>query len=331
MKIIRLLSMAVVASLLVATFGCVNPEGSPQTQHGIDLYVQAVAAYHNGDRAVAISKLNEATKSDPNLRMARSLLGDLYRDQGKYSDAVPQYEALARLDPYGASNQYRLGLTYQWISRLQDAAAAYLKALELNPRDAQSSTNLGLVYMALGKMDDSLKYVKKATELNPRSAAAWSNYGVVLDAMGKAADAEVAYRKSLELNRGQDAILVNLGANLTRQKKSAEAINVMSEAVKRFDNAVTHKLYGDAFASADRFDDAMAEYDIALKKDPRYYPAMNEKATVLINQYRKGMELDDQKKTTALNLWKQSLALNPQQPRIQATLNDWSQQRLFAK
>jgi tetratricopeptide (TPR) repeat protein len=185
--------------------------------------------------------------------------------------------------------------------------------------------------MALGQNDDALAYTKKATEFDPKSASAWSNYGVVLDAIGNAPEAEQAYRKSLELNRANHAILVNLGANLTRQKKSTEAINVLAQAVRQYDNAVTHKLYADALASAERYDNALQEYDIALKKDPRYYPAMNQKADVLVAQYRKGLELDEKLKADAIALWRQSLAINPQQPRVQATYQDWTRQRLFAK
>ena len=318
MKIIRPVVIPAVAAFMLFGKGCAM-RNSTQSPEGIDLYVQGVDAYRKGDREKAIDRLETATDRNPDLRMAHSLLGDLYRESGQYAKALPEYQALSKLDPYGASNQYRLGLTYQLLNRLQDAVVAYLKALDLNPRDAKSSTNLGLVYMALGQMDDAVKYARRATELDPQSAAAWSNYGVVLDNVENSAEAETAYRKSLELNSSQDAILVNLGANLTRQKKSAEAINVLSQVVKRLDTAVTHKLFADALASAERYDDALWEYDIALKKNPRYYPAMNDKAQTLVTQYRKGMDLDEKKKASALELWKQSLAVNPQQPRIQAT------------
>jgi superkiller protein 3 len=331
MKIIRPLLLIVFVAAMGGIMGCGSDNSGASASHAIELYVQAVDAYHNGDRATAIAKLNTATQKDPNLLMAQSMLGDLYREQGQYSLALPHYESLAQLDPYGKTTEYRLGLTDQFLNLLQNAIAAYLRALDINPRDAKSASNLGLAYMALGKMDDALSYVKKATEFDPHSAAAWSNYGVVLDATGKTVEAEQAYRKSLELNRAQDAILVNLGANLTRQKKSAEAINVLAQAVRHFDNAVTHKLYGDALASGKRFDEAMKEYDIALSKDPRYYPALNAKAEVLLAEYRKGLQLDEKLKTNAMALWKQSLAINPQQPRTQAMLQEWTEQRLFAK
>ncbi len=331
MKIIRPLLITVAMCILGVIYGCASSNSPISESHAIDLYVQAVDAYHNGDRADAIAKLQTATQKDPKLLMAQSMLGDLYREQGQYSLALPHYETLAQLDPYGLTTNYRLGLTDQFLDRLQNAIAAYLKSLEINPRDAKSASNLGLIYMTLGRMEDALTYTKKGTEFDPKSASAWSNYGVVLDATGHAAAAEQAYRKSLELNHGQQAILVNLGANLTRQKKSAEAINVLEEAVRHFDNAVTHKLYGDALASGERYDEAIKEYDSALAKDPRYYPALNGKADVLIAQYRKGLQLDENLKASAMTLWKQSLAIDPQQPHTQAALQEWTQQRLFAK
>jgi len=331
MNIIRPLVVIVLMLVLAIVWGCAGSRPSGTDIQAIDLYVQAVDAYHHGDRATAMAKLTTATQQNPDLLMAQSMLGDLYREQGLYSQALPHYETLATLDPYGTTTQYRLGLTNQFLNRLQQAAAAYLKSLDLHPRDPKSATNLGLVYMALGKMDDALEYTKKATEFDPKSASVWSNYGVVLDATGQTSEAEQAYRKSLELNRANEAILVNLGANLTRQKKSTEAINVLSQAVRHFDNAVTHKLYADALASGEKIDEALKEYDIALKKDPRYYPAMNQKADLLAHQYRAGLELDEHLKAAAIALWKQSLFINPQQPRIQATLQEWTTQRLFVK
>lgn len=330
MKIIRPLFASTVAGLIAYAVGCATRSSTPNLP-GINLYVEGVEAYQKGDQAKAINRLESATDRNPDLRMAHALLGDLYRERGDYQKALPEYQRLAKLDPYGASTHYRLGVTYHILNRLQDAVVAYLKALDLNPRDPQSSTNLGLVYMALGRMDDALTYVRRATELDPRSAAAWSNYGVMLDNTGNAAEAETAYRKSLELNSSQDAILLNLGANLTRQKKSAEAINVLSQVVKKIDSAVAHKLFADALASAERYDEGLLEYDIALGKNPRYYPAMNSKADTLVALYRKGMDLDETKKAAAMELWKRSLAVNPQQPNIRATLQEWTQQRLFSK
>src|SRR5690242_11574856 len=121
MKIIRPLLLVVSMLVVAVLHGCAGSEPSPSQLKGIDLYVQAVDAYHKGDRASAIAKLSTATQQNPNLLMAQSMLGDLYREQGAYSQALPHYETLATLDPYGSTTNYRLGLTNQFLNRLQQA------------------------------------------------------------------------------------------------------------------------------------------------------------------------------------------------------------------
>src|SRR3954464_5220427 len=74
---------------------------------GVDLYVAGVKAYQAGDQKLAQSRFEQATQINPNLRMARSMLGDIYRSQGEYERARQQYEILVKLDPYDPENHYR--------------------------------------------------------------------------------------------------------------------------------------------------------------------------------------------------------------------------------
>jgi len=266
---------------------------------------------------------------NPNLRGAQARLGEIYRQRSQYEKALPHDQAVARLDPYNFLSFYNLGLTYHWLNRLQDASVEYLRAIELKPTDVKSNMNLGLVYLALGRYDESLEYLTKATQLDPNSATAWSNLGVVLDARGESGKAESIYRKSLELDSNSTTTLQNLAANLITQGKAKEAVAVMEIVVKRVDTAGTHKRYGDALVLDKRYDDAMVEYDIAIQRDPRYYPAINEKAFVFIRQYRDSLELDEPKRKAAIDLWKQSLKVNANQPAIKDQLNKAETNKLF--
>ena len=129
--------------------------------------------------------------------------------------------------------------------------------------------NLGLCYLALNQRDDAVKYLREATELSPDWADAWTNLGVAFDSQGDASDAEAAYKRALELNRNQNVALLNLGANLIRQGRGADAVSVMEEAIKRSDNAPTRTRYGHALTLVRRFDDALAQFTLALRSDPR--------------------------------------------------------------
>src|SRR5213078_1139872 len=65
-----------------------RPDAPPR---GVNLYVQGVEAYHAGNTDAATDKLEQATRVNPDLRMAHSILGDIYRAKGDYPAARGHY------------------------------------------------------------------------------------------------------------------------------------------------------------------------------------------------------------------------------------------------
>ncbi|HEX8521061.1 MAG TPA: tetratricopeptide repeat protein [Tepidisphaeraceae bacterium] len=321
----------------VGLIGCKSSGGrggaDASAPKGVDRYVQAMQQYQAGDKERAMAQLIEATRVNPNLIMPRVMLGDMYRSEGNMNDAVTQYEQVTKLDPYYASNWYKLGVGYQFAERLKDAAGSYQKALKLKPADAKSNMNLGLVQLYLGNTDQALEYARKATQLEPRNAAAWSNLGVTLDAMGDYPRAEEAYRKGIDLDPDNPATLVNLATNLMAQNKAPEASELMKRAVSISNTAALRKRYGDALAKSGRYDEAVAQYQQALKLDGRYYPALTELGFTRLAEYRKGLELDDSKRADAVTFWKRSMEINSNQPKVEAALKEYghSAQSLLEK
>ena len=316
--------------MLFVVAGCTSNQ-NPQltrTPHapGVDLYVQGSEQLDEGKVDEAVATLASAIQVNPNLIMPRSLLGDIYRSRNQYALAADQYQALTQLDPYASDNYYYLGLCYQFLDRLKDSVATYLRALHLNPADAKSNMNLGLAYLALGKPDDAVRYIEKSTQLDPNSAAGWANLGVAYDACGEPLKAENAYRRSLELDSNQAATMENLGANLIQQGKTSAAIAILQEAIKRQDSAFAHKLLGDAYTMAKRDDDAVAQYQEAVRVDPNYTAGLNALASAMIAKYEAGSELDDSLRRTAVSSWKKSLAFKPQQPQIAELVQKWDKQ-----
>jgi len=322
-----LTGIALVAAGAIGLVGCSSSGSSGHAPKGIDRYVKAVQAYQAGDKDRAMQNLVAATRTNPDLIMARLMLGDLYRESGDYNNAVNQYEHLVKLDPYTWSNFYKLGVSYQFLERLREAADSYNRALKLNPDDPNSNMNLGLVYLYLGNADDAVKYTERATLLDPKSAAAYSNLGVSLDARGEFARAEAAYRHSLDLDPDNATTLLNLGTNLIAQNKGAEAVDILERVIKSADTPLHRKRYGDALVKAGRYDDAIKQYEEALKLNPKYYPAMNEIGWAKISEYKNNLELDEAKREEALAIWNQSLEINPDQPKITAAKKEYSEKK----
>ena len=92
-------------------------------------------------KRLAESMANKALKIDPNLSMAHSVLGDIYRDR------------------------------YEWMK----ANESYLRALALNPDDIEANEQYTQMLWRISYFEDALKYSSKATELDRLS---WLNLTV---------------------------------------------------------------------------------------------------------------------------------------------------------
>lgn len=321
------------AAAALLGYGCARSgSGNLPKPKAVDLYVAAVDAYHAGDTQQAKARLEQATRANPELRMAHSMLGDIYRAEGNYTQARREYEATVRLDPYTSSNHYRLGLTYHFLDMFNEAIASYLRAMDLKPNDWQSNMNLGLTYLALNQLDDAVKYTDMATRIDTRQPEAWTNLGVVHDARAEYPKAEQCYRKALELDSDHSTTMLNLGSNLLAQKKTSEAIAVLEQAATEKPTPLVLTRLGEALSEARRLDDAVARFDDAIRLDPRYIPALNAKGATLIRIYQeRDLELNDKSRLAALEAWARSLAIRPGQPGIQTLVKKWTEPKLFEK
>ncbi len=311
--------------------GCRQQPATPEerSERATHLYVDGALAYQEGDKERALLALQNALNDNPDLIMARFLLASLYRDKGQFESAAEQYKKVVELDPYSYVNHYNLGLMYHLLARLQEAASSYLEAIRLNPADAKSNMNLALVYTALGKPDKGLPYAQKAVEVEPRSADAQGNLAVVLDSLGLFPEAERRYRTALELDANRIETAINLAGNLVSQKRYKDAVAIYEQILRTRDNSLVRQRLGNALLQAGRADEAAREFENALRQNPRNHQALNGLGDVMIHQYRAGAMLDDKKRLAAVGHWKASLELNPEQPRVQALLKEYTQKSLF--
>ncbi len=301
---------------LLLLWGCAAPPAKVAAPVALDQYVAAVNAYQAGQIEQARRTLEKAIAVNPDLTMARSMLGGIYLSDNRWEAALAQYQALDTLDPYSSDNAYHLGVCYQLLNQLLQAEKSYFKALALDPKDSRSAVNLSLVELSLGKIDAAMQWAKTATELNHASAAAWTHLGMALDARGEFVQAEQAYRRALELPGPQGPILRSLATNLLYQQRPTDAMALLKQLIAAGDSASLRKRLGDAYALRHDLDSAAREYRAALLFNPGYTSAMNELASTLMEQYRKGLQLDESLPAEAHQWWQRSLRENPNQPKV---------------
>jgi tetratricopeptide (TPR) repeat protein len=225
----------------------------------------------------------------PELNKAR---GDMYMAWKRWADARNAYrKALAREEggnPDDPDVYVRIAKAY-----LDDAKEAFCKE--------------GLVYTSLGITEDAIKSANKAIELNAKYAPAYCALGEVyaFQAATFISDPErkieshtfeqaaEQFQQALTLDPEYvDALLglasVQVSIGDQQEPGSAQAAQAYADAVRQLEKAVTlapgqadvHSALARAYLAADRLEEALAECDEALKRDPENVIALNTAGTV---------------------------------------------------
>lgn len=106
-----------------------------------------------------VKALQTVAEGDPKNVGARTQLGDLYYDAGRFTDAIKWYGESLALNPKDVSVSTDLGVSYYYNSETDRAIEQLEHSLVIDPSHAKTLLNLGVV-RAFGKQD-----LKGATEL----------------------------------------------------------------------------------------------------------------------------------------------------------------------
>jgi tetratricopeptide (TPR) repeat protein len=114
---------------------------------------------------------------------------------------VKEQELLAQVDrePGNATLHAVLGDLYFDTERFSQAIGRYEKAVELDPGDADSLNDLGLAFFYTGNNDAALSALERATSVDPAFQRAWLSRGFVLARLGRAGEAKEALQRTIEL------------------------------------------------------------------------------------------------------------------------------------
>jgi tetratricopeptide (TPR) repeat protein len=137
---------------------------------------QAPPASDSGTPARAIldetkvQALESVAARDPKNAAARSQLGDLYYDAGKYPEAIKWYQESLSLNPKDVNVSTDLGVSYYYNKDTDRAIEQLQHSLEIDPTHAKTLLNLGVV-RAFGKRDlkGATEAWQKLVEVAPQS------------------------------------------------------------------------------------------------------------------------------------------------------------------
>jgi serine/threonine protein kinase/tetratricopeptide (TPR) repeat protein len=150
------------------------------------------------DEAKALATAEAAVKANPTSPRVRNDLGYFYLRNGRYPEALRQFEEYAALAPGEANPHDSLAEAYLQMGRPDPAAERYARVLEIDPELINAHAGRALAFGMLGRYDESLA---EARTLDGKLAAAGASraglgyfMAVVLSRLGRYTEATRSIR-----------------------------------------------------------------------------------------------------------------------------------------
>ncbi len=305
-----LAAAAVVCGLAMA--GC-----GPTRQHRAREHVeQGQDLLQKGLSESALAAFTLAIEENPRLTDAHMGVGDVQRQRGNYGEAKSAYEEATRLSPNSFDAHYYLALMQQLLGEVQAAIKTYLRALTLNPNSFDANKNLASAYLQLGRPSDALPYAERAVYLDPSSQIGWANLAATQSLLGQFDKAVDSYRQATELGEYAEPVLLGLADAHIRLGNFERAMITLESLIRTQPSATAYERLGYAQFKVRRFTESLASFRSATSLDENDPASLNGLGVCLMTLYIQGGRTDGSQRDEALDSWRRSLRLKPDQPRI---------------
>jgi len=229
-----------------------------------DYYNKGVALANEGKYDEAIAEYNKAIEIDQNYTNAYVNLGYAYLMKKQYDLSITNYTKAIELDPEQKTAYNGRGAAYLYTKRYNSAAADFNKSIELDPSATQTYTNRDYV----------------ANMLN--QATLHNTYGVNLAEIGNYAEAFDSFSQAVEVYPYYPAAYTNRGILLVIAEQYDSAITEFNSAIQlNSDYALAYSGRGLAYIYTEDYEEAVTDVDKALQIDPDEASDWNNKGIAL--------------------------------------------------
>ena len=178
-------------------------------------------------------------------QFAWKVLGALYGQSGRNSDAVDANQKAVVLSPQDAEAYNNLGAALKELGRLDETAASYKQATALKPDFAEARYNLGVTLLELGRLDEAESSCTRAIAFKPDFSEAHYNLGNTLKELGSLAEAEASFTRAIVLNPDfgeAKHILASLIGKTTKTAPRDYVEGLFDNYAAKFENSLVKNL-----------------------------------------------------------------------------------------
>jgi protein O-GlcNAc transferase len=193
-------TFGLVLAMSAAIAGCATVTETQRLQ-AQNSYERGLSQVKQGQSALALSSLQEATTLDPRAALYHDTLGLVLLDLGRVDQALAELTKAVDLEPNRGDSHFHLGTAFAEARRWEDAVASYRKAIlqpSLTVTDL-AHQNLGLALFHLGRYREAEDALRFALNLDPQLQAAYYNLGLVLTAEKRPEEAKALFRRARQI------------------------------------------------------------------------------------------------------------------------------------
>jgi len=252
-----------------------------------------------------------ASNLDPDAALARNNLGNISKRRGSLDDAERWYLAAIEADPYFMGAYNNLALVYQARGAVDRAIDLYGRALGKAPNNATVLNNLASLYYQVEELDRAREMWRRAVDADPAYPSPLNNLASLAIRDGDPLTAERLLRRALELEPGYGDAQMNLAIVLHGRGDRAGALDAMRKATEDPRTGANAWLqYGVLQLDGGTPESHAAAVEILVQASG-IYPDRVELLNALGGAYQRSGQGPQ-----ALESWRRSLELQPQQPQL---------------
>lgn len=229
-----------------------------------------LALFKNGNYKQAAAMFEPLLKAHPDDRQLTILVGMSHYGQGQFAAASPYLELAAKGDPQNLPLLLTLAHSCLYSNQFQCVLDTFHQIMALNAESAEADM---LVGEALDEMKDrvgAIREFRAAVQADPREPNVHFGLGYLLWTNGQYGEAAGQFQAEID-NAPQhlQATLYLADSEMQlNQLNSAEPL--LERLVKRSpSNAMAHRDLGIVYAEQDRKQDALAEFQAAIRLAPK--------------------------------------------------------------
>lgn len=180
----------------------------------------------------AQEKLDQILAVKPNLAKAHGKLGTVLAVRGQNERAFDHLRKVAECDPDDPYGYAMIGWLAFLQGRYSEAALAFREADKIEPYNAKTNYHLGLTLAKLEQWGEAMEVLRLVTKIDPNHAGAFQGLGAVLSKQGQSIDAVRYALHAARLSRFQDAdVLLTLTDAYAGAQRLDEAVSTANQAL----------------------------------------------------------------------------------------------------